>query len=101
MIMAKPILVPLMISGYIAMVMTSLCNRLEAWKIPRSLSAFIALLLCTIIVAGVVYFVITQLQNFRADLQSNFEDNLNHLVITINKAVMDFCGMDLGMRYGF
>jgi predicted PurR-regulated permease PerM len=101
MVMAKPILVPLLVSGYIAMLMTPFCNRLESWKIPRSLAAFIALLLCTVVLAGVVYFVVTQLQNFRNDLQSNFEENLNHFVITINKTVLDFCGMDLGMRYGF
>lgn len=101
MIMAKPILVPLLVSGYIAMLMTSLCNRLENRKIPRSLAAFIALLLCTIVLGGLLYFVVTQLQSFARDLDANFDENLNRFVISINKSVMDFCGMDLGMRYGF
>ncbi len=101
MIMAKPILVPLLVSGYIAMLMTSFCNRLERFKIPRSMAAFAALLLCTVVLFGIVYFVVSQLQYFARDLDANFEDNLNRFVISINRSVMDFCGLDLGMRYGF
>jgi len=101
MIMAKKILVPLMISGYIAMLMTSFCNRLESYKIPRSLAAFIALLLISVLITGFFYFVVTQLQNFTTDIQSDIEQNLNNLVISINKSVLDFCGLDLGMGLGF
>lgn len=101
MIMAKPILVPLMVSGYIAMLMTPFCNKLEDHKIPRSLAAFAALLLCTVIIGGILYFVVTQLQLFTNDLQADVEQNLNDLAISINKSVMDFCGIDLGMHYGF
>lgn len=101
MIMAKPILVPLLVSGYIAMLMTSFCNWLERFKIPRSMAAFAALLLCTVVLFGIVYFVVSQLQYFARDLDANFEDNLNRFVISINRSVMDFCGLDLGMRYGF
>ncbi|MFT3794749.1 AI-2E family transporter [Flavobacterium sp.] len=100
MIMAKPILVPLMVSGYIAMLMTAFCNKLEGWKIPRSLAAFIALLLITVCIAAFLYFVVTQLQNFTQDFESDVEDNLNKLVISINQSVLDFCGIDLGMRFG-
>lgn len=101
MIMAKPILVPLMISGYIAMLMTSFCNRLERRKIPRSLSAFIALLLGTIFLSAIVYFVVTQLQNFMSDLRYGFEDNLNRLAMRLHESILDFCGIDIGMKYGF
>jgi predicted PurR-regulated permease PerM len=101
MIMAKPILVPLMVSSYIAMLMTSFCNRLEHWKLPRSLAAFVALLLISGIIAAFFYFVITQLQNFTDDFQSDVQDNLNNLVISVNKSVLDFCGLDLGMGLGF
>ncbi|HLA54627.1 MAG TPA: AI-2E family transporter [Flavobacterium sp.] len=100
MIMAKPILVPLMVSGYIAMLMTSFCNRLERHKTPRSLAAFIALLLCTIVISAVVYFIITQLRNFTADLD-NVEQDLNRMVISANQSVRETVGMDMGMGYGF
>ena len=101
MIMAKPILVPMMVSGYIAMLMTSFCNWLERFKIPRSLAAFIALLLCTIVVSGVIYFVITQLQNFTSDLETNIENDLNNFAMRANKFVMSKTGFDMGMAYGF
>lgn len=100
MIMAKSILVPLMVSGYIAMLMTSFCNRLERRKIPRSLSAFIALLLCTVFISAIVYGIVTQLQNFADDL-GNVEQDLNNFVVKVNNWVMDTTGMDMGMHYGF
>jgi len=99
--MAKPILVPLLFSTYIAMLMTSFCNRLERWKLPRSLAAFVALLLISALIAALLYFIITQLQNFTDDFQSDVQDNLNKLVININQSVLDFCGLDLGMGLGF
>lgn len=101
MIMAKPILVPLLVSGYIAMLMTSFCNRLEKFKIPRSLSAFIALLLCAVVLSGLVYFIIWQIQNFTTDLETDLEANLNNLARKLSKSIMDFSGIDIGMKYGF
>lgn len=101
MIMAKPILVPLLVSGYIAMLMTHFCNRLEDWKIPRSLAAFIALLLISIGLAALLYFVVSQLQNFTDDFQSDVADNLNKRIIGLNQSVLEYCGIDLGMRFGF
>jgi predicted PurR-regulated permease PerM len=100
MVMAKSILVPLMLGGYIAMLMTAFCNRLEKWKVPRSLSAFIALLLFTIVVAGILYFVVTQLQSFAADLDTLGED-LNAFVMKVSEQVHDTIGLDMGMSNGF
>jgi predicted PurR-regulated permease PerM len=101
MIMAKPILVPMMVSAYIAMLMTSFCNRLERYKIPRSLAAFIALLICTIVLSGIVYFVITQLQSFTSDLETNIEHDLNNFAVRANSFVLKTTGFDMGMAYGF
>jgi len=101
MIMAKQILVPLLLSGYIAMLMTSLCNRLEQRKIPRSLSAFLALLLFTVFISGILFFVYTQLKSFTNDLQTNVESNLNRLAISLNNSIDKTLGLDLGMKYGF
>lgn len=101
MIMGKPIFVPMMVSGYIAMLMTSFCDRLERHKIPRSLSAFIALLLCTIVISGVIYFIVTQIQSFTTDLESNIENDLNNFAMRANKFVINNMGFDMGMSYGF
>ena len=101
MIMAKAILVPLLVSGYIAMLMTSFCNRLERWKIPRSLSAFIALLLIIMAALGIVYFIIIQLQNFTNDVGTNMEEKVNGFAIKINTWVHNLVSYDMGMGNGF
>lgn len=101
MIMAKAILVPLLVSGYIAMLMTSFCNRLERWKIPRSLSAFIALLLIITATLGILYFIVTQLQNFTNDVEMNMEEKVNGFAIKINSWANDVLSYDLGMGNGF
>lgn len=101
MIMAKAILVPLLVSGYIAMLMTSFCNRLERWKIPRSLSAFIALLLITLALFGIMFFIVMQLQNFTNDVQMNIEEKVNGFAININNWVNNLVSYDMGMGNGF
>lgn len=101
MIMAKAILVPLLVSGYIAMLMTSFCNRLERWKIPRSLSAFIALLVIILLATGLIFFIVSQLQSFTNDVETNMEESLNNFAIKINTSVENFIGYDIGMGNGF
>lgn len=101
MVMAKAILVPLLVSGYIAMLMTSFCNRLEKRKIPRSLSAFIALLIITLLTSGIIYFIVSQLKSFTNDVETNMEESLNNFAIKINNSVQDFMGYDIGMGDGF
>lgn len=99
--MAKAILVPLLVSGYIAMLMTSFCNRLEGWKIPRSLSAFIALLLIILLALGLIFFIVSQLQSFTNDVEMNMEESLNNFAIKINTSIENFIGYDIGMGDGF
>ena len=101
MVMAKQILVPLLVSGYIAMLMTGFCNRLERLKIPRSLSAFIALLLIILATVGIMYFIFSQLQNFTDDVEMNMEEKVNGFAININNWVKDMISYDLGMSNGF
>jgi len=101
MVMAKQILVPLLVSGYIAMLMTGFCNRLERLKIPRSLSAFIALLLIILATVGIMYFIFSQLQNFTDDVEMNMEQKVNGFAININNWVKDMVSYDLGMSNGF
>lgn len=101
MIMAKQILVPLLVSGYIAMLMTSFCNRLERYKIPRSLSAFIALLLIITLIGGILFFIFIQLKGFTNDVEANMGENLNKFVIKINAWLDNNIGFDIGMKNGF
>ncbi|MEL1244710.1 AI-2E family transporter [Flavobacterium sp. DGU11] len=101
MIVAKKLLVPLFISGYIAMLLTSSCNFLERRKIPRSISAFICLLLFIGLIAGIVMFAYFQIRGFMNDVGTNMSDKVNALVISANNWCLDTFGFDLGMRNGF
>ena len=101
MIVAKPILIPLLISGYIAMLLTSACNRLERRKIPRSISAAIVLLLFIAIIGGIFFLIYVQLRGFMHDLGGDVTAKLNSFVIVANKWCMETFGFDLGMPNGF
>ena len=101
MIVAKPILIPLLISGYIAMLLTSACNRLERRKIPRSISAAIVLLLFIAIIGGIFFLIYIQLRGFMHDLGGDVTAKLNSFVIVANKWCMETFGFDLGMPNGF
>lgn len=100
MIMAKKILVPILISGYIAMLMTPFCNRLENYKIPRSLSAFTALILFIIFISGIFTLIFFQFRSFMNDLQANAADHLNRFVGKLNSSIESVTGMDMGMGNG-
>ena len=100
MIAAKKLLVPLLIAGYVAMLMTRFCNRLENLKVPRALAAFVALLLCTIAVSGILYFIITQVQHFTDDLQANVAGQVDNVAIHANQEVKAHIGLDMGMGNG-
>lgn len=101
MIIAKQLLVPLLISGYIAMLLTSSCNWLERHKIPRSLSAAICLILFITFIGGICFLIYSQVKGFTNDLGGDLSEKLNSLVIEINKWCYDNFGLDLGMRNGF
>lgn len=99
-IIAKTILIPLMLSGFIAMLLTSFCNWLEKRKIPRSLSAAIALLLATVILGGFLYFVVSQLSHFSEDLKGGLAEKVNVFAQKIDTYLQNSTGIDMGMDNG-
>jgi len=101
MIVAKPILIPLLISGYIAMLLTSSCNWLERHKIPRSISAAICLIIFIAVIGGILFVIYVQLRSFMHDLGGDFTTKLNSFVIEINRYCKETFGFDLGMPNGF
>ena len=99
MIVAKKILVPLLLSGYIAMLLTPLCNRLEK-ALPRSLAAFLALILFVIMVAGIIFLIFMQFRSFINDLEQNAVTLINGFAAKVNQTVESFSGIDMGMARG-
>jgi predicted PurR-regulated permease PerM len=101
MIVAKGILVPLLISGYISMLLTAPCNALERRKIPRGLSAAICVILFCGAIGAILFFIYLQVRGFTADLGDGLTTKVNSFVITANKWSLDTFGFDLGMPHGF
>ncbi|MXN92784.1 AI-2E family transporter [Flavobacterium sp. Sd200] len=101
MIVAKPILVPLLISGYIAMLLTSSCNWLERHKVPRSLSAALCLIVFIAVIGGILFIIYVQLRGFMSDIGGDLSSKINAFVIDINKYCKESFGFDLGMPNGF
>lgn len=101
MIIGKALLVPLFVSGFIAMLLTSTCNFLERRKIPRSISAFICLTLFILILCGIFFLIYLQVRGFMNDLGDNLTNKLNDIAIQCNTWAYDNLGFDMGMRNGF
>lgn len=57
---AKPFLIPLAISGMMAMLLVPICRRLEKRQIPRALSATICGLFALVLLLGICYLLINQ-----------------------------------------
>ncbi len=100
MVMGKTILVPVLVSGFMAMVLVPFCERLESKKVPRSIAAFIAVLIMLIGVVGVVYFSVKQIQSFGDDMETNFVENLDKFAKRVNAYSHEHLGMDLNLGDG-
>lgn len=101
MIVARDILVPLFISGYIAMLLTAACNRLERRKIPRGIAAFLCLAFFGVVISGLLLFIYLQVKGFVVDLGGDLSETVNSYVIDANTWAYENLGVDLGMYNGF
>lgn len=95
MIVGKPILVPLLVSAFMAMLLVPFCDRLERFKLPRSISAFIAVLVMLVGIAALVYFAVVQLQRFAEDLEENFIQNVDKFALKVDAFSQQYLGKDL------
>ncbi|MFU8860385.1 MAG: AI-2E family transporter [Cyclonatronaceae bacterium] len=68
MIVAKGILVPLLLSAFFAVILTPACDVLESRKIPRSISAFLGMLLLIIILSFIGFLFTNQIRSFGEEL---------------------------------
>ncbi|MCC5937032.1 MAG: AI-2E family transporter [Lunatimonas sp.] len=99
MILGRSLLIPLFIGGYIAMLMIPVCNWMETKKIPRTLSAVIALLSSITVIIGLVVLVILQVKNFSRDFE-DVTDRLNNYLADVDRIATDTFGADLGIKDG-
>lgn len=101
MVVGKTILVPLLISGFIAMLLTSTCNRLERLKIPRAMSAIICLSAFISVISVLLVFTYFQVRGFIEDLGGDLSEKVNLYVVKANDWSYENLGVDMGMHSGF
>lgn len=75
-IYAQSLLMPIVISAYLAMLLFPLVSFLERYKIPRIVAIVLAILLSAAVMTGVGWFFTQQIRGFASDLsdiQTRFE----------------------------
>ncbi|MEX2512037.1 MAG: AI-2E family transporter [Cyclobacteriaceae bacterium] len=97
-IIGKSLLIPLMLGGYVAMLLIPACNWMEK-KLPRVLATTIALLTSLAIMVGLILLVILQVRKFARDLD-DVSEKLNGYLANIDQLARDNFGADLGIGNG-
>lgn len=83
MIQAKAVLVPLLISGLLAVLISPLTGWLERHKVPKALASILSLLFLLIFLFGLIYILYNQLISFASDL-GTIEGRVNELIERLN-----------------
>ena len=83
MIEAKSVLVPLLLSGLLAVLVSPLSSWFEKKGIPKAISAILSLLILLSFLAGLVYILYNQLISFASDL-GTIEERINQLMGQFN-----------------
>lgn len=92
-IVGKSLLVPLFMGGFFAILFTPLGNLMEKYKIPRTLSCVLSLLIMVAFVAGLLGFIIGNVVSFTKDF-SNTSDRL----ITVAKEIDEWTSSTFGIQ---
>ncbi|WP_114750725.1 AI-2E family transporter [Pleomorphovibrio marinus] len=98
-IVGRSLLIPLMLGGYIAILMIPLCNWMENRKVPRVLSAFFSLLLSIITISGIITLIVVQVSNFSKDLE-DVSERMNNYIRDVDKFATEKLDTDLGISDG-
>lgn len=92
MVVARPVLIPLVFAGFIAILFSPVGTWLEKFHFPRWLSSLICLLLAIIVLGGIITFFYTQTKRFASDMNTlgqKMNDLLNRFADRINEIMGD------------
>lgn len=81
---AKSILVPILIAGFLAVLISPLTSWLEKKGLPTALAAIISLVSLLSLIFGIVYFFYNQILSFSGDLEG-LETRFGELAANINR----------------
>ncbi len=98
-IVGRSLLIPIMLGGYIAMLLIPVCNWMESKRVPRPLAALISLLTSLAVILGLIALVVLQVRSFSRD----FEDvtgRLNSYLADLDQMATEIFGANLGIENG-
>lgn len=82
-IVGRSLLIPLFMGGFFAILFTPLSMFLEKYKVPRTLSCVISLLVMIALVAGLISFIIGNVVSFTKDF-NNVSDRLVEVAASVD-----------------
>ncbi|SHN14768.1 Predicted PurR-regulated permease PerM [Cyclobacterium lianum] len=98
-IMGRSLLIPLMLGGYMAMLLIPACTWMESRKVPRPLAALVALLTSLAAIVGLIVLVILQVKSFTKDFE-DVSGRLNQYLADLDQLASEWFGANLGIRDG-
>lgn len=98
MIYGRGLLIPIVISAYLAMLLFPFVNFLENKRVPRVLAIIIGIIISLAVVAGVLWFFVEQISSFSADLP-NIQSRFDQLTLELSVWLHDNLGIDQRIAY--
>jgi len=95
-IVGKSLLVPLFMAGFFAILFTPFSMFLERYKVPRTMSCVISLLLMIAIVAGLIGFIIGNVVSFTKDF-----NNVSERLVAVGEGIDNWTSNNLGFSENF
>ncbi len=93
MVVAKPVIVPLLFSIFFAILLLPVSQWLERYKIPRVLSSFGAILFGIILFSTILFFFYSQMTDFAQDADM-FVERLNEMLASVNQFVGEYFAIE-------
>lgn len=93
MVVAKPVIVPLLFSIFFAILLLPVSQWLERYKLPRVLSSFGAILFGIILFSSILFFFYSQMNDFAQDADM-FVERLNEMLASANQLLGDYFAIE-------
>lgn len=97
-IYGRGLLIPIVISAYIAMLLFPFVNFLERKRVPRVLAITIGIIVSLAVVAGVIWFFVDQISRFSADLP-DIQSRFDELTLELSEWLHEYLGIDQKIAY--
>jgi predicted PurR-regulated permease PerM len=100
MIVAKPILMPVMFALFFAILMSPVTAWLERFKFPRFLAALVAIIIAVGFLAVMGFFLVQQVRSFVADADM-FTQRLEELLASADQFLVTWFDMDVELNLDY